>query len=282
MIDVLMDTVIDGIKLIPFLFIAFLIMEFIEHKMSNKNRKLIEKSGRFGPLVGGLLGVFPQCGFSALSTNLYVGRIITTGTLIAVYLSTSDEMLPLLIAEKTSTSLIIEILLLKLLIGIVCGFVIDLFIRKENKIDKKEIHDICEHDHCSCEEGILKSSIIHTLKIFAFIFITSFVLNTIIFYIGEENIGKVFLKNSILCPFISSLIGLIPNCAASVIITEIYLEGGITFGSMIAGLLTGAGIGLLILFKENKNLKENIKILGLIYSIGVASGIIIDIIGSIM
>ena len=282
MIDVLMDTIMDGIKLIPFLFVAFLIMELIEHKISNKNKKVIEKSGKLGPLVGGLLGVFPQCGFSALSTNLYVGRIITMGTLIAVYLSTSDEMLPLLIAEKTSMSLIIKILLLKLLIGIICGFIIDLFIEKKNKIDKKEIHDMCEHDHCSCEEGILKSSIIHTLKIFVFIFIASFILNTIIFYIGEENIGKIFLKNSILCPFISSLIGLIPNCAASVIITEIYLKGAISFGSMIAGLLTGAGIGILILFKENQNIKENFKILSSLYIIGVVSGIIIDLIGSII
>ena len=282
MLDVLMDTVIDGLKLIPFLFVAFLIMELVEHKMSNKSKKVIEKSGKFGPLFGGLLGVFPQCGFSVLSTNLYVGRIITMGTLIAVYLSTSDEMLPLLIAEKVSTSLVISILLLKLSIGILFGFIIDLFIPRKVRINDEDIHSMCEHDHCSCEEGIVKSTIIHTLKIFLFIFIASFILNTLVYYIGEENIGKIFFKNSILGPIISSVIGLIPNCAASVIITELYLKSAITFGSMISGLLTGAGVGLLVLFKENKDLKENFKILGLIYSIGVVSGIIIDIIGSLI
>ncbi len=282
MLDVLLDTVIDGLKLLPFLFFAFLIMEVIEHKVSNKNKKVIENSGKYGPVVGGLLGVFPQCGFSALATNLYVGRIITLGTLISVYLSTSDEMLPLLIASQAPFSLILNTLLIKLFIGMICGILIDLFLKRTSSIKNEEIHSICEHDHCSCEEGILKSTIIHTLKIFLFIFIASFILNTLVFCIGEDNIGKLFLKNSILSPFISSLIGLIPNCAASVIITEIYLKGAISFGSMLAGLLTGSGIGILILFKENKNFKENMKILGLIYSIGVFSGIIIDIIGSML
>ena len=282
MLDVLLDTVIDGLKLLPFLFFAFLIMEVIEHKVSNKNKKVIENSGKYGPVVGGLLGVFPQCGFSALATNLYVGRIITLGTLISVYLSTSDEMLPLLIASQAPFSLILNTLLIKLFIGMICGILIDLFLKRTSSIKNEEIHSICEHDHCSCEEGILKSTIIHTLKIFLFIFIASFILNTLVFFIGEDNIGKLFLKNSILSPFISSLIGLIPNCAASVIITEIYLKGAISFGSMLAGLLTGSGIGILILFKENKNFKENMKILGLIYSIGVFSGIIIDIIGSML
>ena len=282
MLDVLLDTVMDGLKLLPFLFLAFLIMELIEHKMSNKNRKIIENSGKYGPIVGGLLGMFPQCGFSAFATNLYVGRIITLGTLISVYLSTSDEMLPLLIAEEAPFNLILSTLLIKLFIGMLCGVLIDLFLNKQAKIKKEEIHSICEHDHCSCEDGIFKSTIIHTLKIFIFIFIASFILNTLIFYIGEDNIGKIFLKNSIFSPFISSLIGLIPNCAASVIITELYLKSAISFGSMIAGLLTGAGIGILILFKENKDIKENIKILGLIYGIGIIFGIIIDIIGSII
>ena len=282
MLDVLLDTVIDGLKLLPFLFVAFLIMELVEHKMSDKSKKLIEKSGKFGPFFGGILGIFPQCGFSVLATNLYVGRIITLGTLIAVYLSTSDEMLPLLLAENVSTSLIISILMIKLFIGIVFGFIIDLFISKKIKINKEDIRNVCEHDHCSCEEGIIKSTIIHTLKIFIFIFAASFILNTLIFFIGEDSIGKIFFKNSVIGPFISSLIGLIPNCAASVIITELYLKSAITFGSMVAGLLTGAGVGILVLFKENKNLKDNITILMLIYFIGAVSGIVIDIIGSIL
>lgn len=282
MLDVLLDTIKDGLRLIPFLFIAFIIMEFIEHEMSNKSKKVIEKSGRFGPLLGGVLGAFPQCGFSALATNLYAARIITMGTLISIYLSTSDEMLPLLLAENIEPLLIIEILGIKIAIGIICGFVIDLFLNKKNKIRTEDIHDICEHDHCDCHGGILKSSIIHTIKILSFIVLASFILNTLIYFIGEDNIGKIFLKDSIFSPFISCLIGLIPNCGASVIITELYLSNAISFASLISGLLTGAGIGLLILFKENKNLKENFTILGIIYGIGVISGVIIEIIGMVI
>lgn len=283
MLDVLIDTLVDGLKLIPFLFIAFLIMEFIEHKMNNKSKKIIESSGRFGPLLGGILGAFPQCGFSALATNLYAARIITMGTLISIYLSTSDEMLPLLLAENADPLLIIEIVGLKIAIGIIVGFVIDLFINKKNKIDKDNIHDLCENDHCDCHhDSILKCSIIHTIKIFIFIFLASLILNILIYLIGEDNIGKIFLKNSIFSPFISCLIGLIPNCGASVIITELYLSNAISFGSMVSGLLTGAGIGLLILFKENKNIKENLTILSLIYGVGVISGVIIEIIGMVI
>ncbi|HPF82604.1 MAG TPA: putative manganese transporter [Bacilli bacterium] len=279
--DVLMDTLIDSVKLLPFLFITFLLLEFIEHKMSNKNKKVVEKSGKFGPFFGSVLGAFPQCGFSAAATNLYAARVISVGTLISIYLSTSDEMLPILLSEKVSFGLILSIIGLKIVIGMICGFIIDFILRKKEK-SKEHIHDMCEHDHCDCSHGIIKSSIIHTLSIIFFILIASFVLNTLIYFIGEENIGKIFLKESIFGPFISSLIGLIPNCAASVVITELYLTKAISFGSMIAGLLTGAGVGLLILFKENKNMKENIYILFIIYGLGVISGIIIELIGMII
>jgi hypothetical protein len=282
MFEVIEDTILDSVKLIPFLFIAFLIMEVIEHKLSKKSRKVIEKSGKFGPLFGGLLGAFPQCGFSALATNLYAARIITMGTLIAIYLSTSDEMLPLMIAEKVELSFIIKVVGLKVLIGIICGFVIDFFLRRKETSKKNEIHDMCEHDHCDCKHNIVLASLIHTVKIILFIALASFILNTLIYLIGEDNIGKIFLKDSIFSPFISCLIGLIPNCGASVIITELYLNGAISFASLISGLLTGAGIGLLILFKENKNMKENLIILGLIYGIGVISGVIIEMLGVIL
>ena len=282
MFEVIEDTLLDSVKLIPFLFIAFLIMEVIEHKLSKQSRKVIEKSGKFGPFFGGLLGAFPQCGFSALATNLYAARIITMGTLIAIYLSTSDEMLPLMIAEKVELSFIIKVVGLKVLIGIICGFVIDFFLRRKETSKKNEIHDMCEHDHCDCKHNIVLASLIHTVKIILFIALASFILNTLIYLIGEDNIGKIFLKDSIFSPFISCLIGLIPNCGASVIITELYLNGAISFASLISGLLTGAGIGLLILFKENKNMKENLTILGLIYGIGVISGVIIEMLGVIL
>lgn len=279
--EVIIETFEDSIKLVPFLFLTFLLLEFIEHKMSNKSKKIIEKSGKFGPFFGSILGAFPQCGFSAAATNLYAARVISIGTLIAIYLSTSDEMLPILLSENVSISLILSIIGLKVLIGMVCGFVIDFILRKNEKKDNN-IHEICEHDHCDCNHGIIKSSIIHTLSIISFIVVASFILNTLIYYIGEDNIGKMFLKGSLFGPFISSLIGLIPNCAASVVITELYLSNAINFSSLIAGLLTGAGVGILILFKENKNIKENLQILFTIYGIGAISGVIIEIIGMIL
>ncbi len=273
--EVIIETLIDAIKLLPFLFITFLILEFIEHKLSKKNKNIIEKSGKLGPIVGSILGAFPQCGFSVSATNFYSTRIITLGTLISVYLSTSDEMLPLLISEGVEISLIIKILLIKILIGMISGFIIDLIFRKK---EKEHIHDFCEDEHCDCENGIIISSIKHTLNITLFIILISFILNTIIYLIGEENLGNIILKNQFLGPVLSSLIGLIPNCASSVIITELYLSNVITFGSMISGLLTGSGVALLVLFKVNKNLKENIKILLLLYLIGTLSGLIISFI----
>jgi hypothetical protein len=273
--EVILDTLIDSFKLLPFLFITFLIIEYFEHKFSKKSKAKLSKSKRIGPVVGGILGIIPQCGFSVAATNLYATRIITIGTLIAVYLSTSDEMIPILLAEKAPINLLIKILIIKLIVGIVCGFIIDLIIRRK---DKEDYH-ICEDDHCHCDdEHILKASIKHTLSIFIFIFICTFIINAIMEYGGNDLLNKLLLKDNIFAPFLTSLIGLIPNCASSVILTELFLNEAITFASLIAGLLTGAGIGLLVLFKTNKNKKENILILLTIYSIGVLIGIIMELI----
>lgn len=282
MLDVILETLIDSLKLIPFLFIAFIIIEFIEHKLTEKNSRIIKKSGRFGPIIGSILGAFPQCGFSVAMTNLYSTRIISLGTLIAVYLSTSDEMLPILISEKAPIAEIFKIIGLKVLIGIIFGFIIDFILNrtKRNSKDTETIENFCEKEHCHCERGILKSSIVHTLKIALFILIVSFILNTILHYLGEDVLQKMFLKGNIFGVFIASLIGLIPNCASSVAITQLFLADAITFGSTMAGLLTGSGIGILLLFKTNKNMKENLTILGLIYGIGVFCGALIDVIGS--
>lgn len=284
MLDVILDTLIDSIKLLPFLFITYLLMEYIEHKMKHKSKETIQKSGKFGPFFGSLLGIFPQCGFSVSATNLYAGRVITLGTLIAVYLSTSDEMLPIFISEAVSPIIILKILAIKLGIGMIAGFIIDLVINvlTKNKI-KENIEQVCEEEHCHCNEnGILKSSIHHTLNIFVYIIIISFIINTIVHFIGEEAIANLLLNKPIIGPLVSALIGLIPNCAASVIITNMYLQKVISFGSMMAGLLTGAGIGLAVLFKTNNEIKENIKIVVLLYSIGVIVGIVIDTLGIII
>ena len=281
MLDVILDTLIDSIKLLPFLFITYLLMEYIEHKMKHKSKETIQKSGKWGPFFGSLLGIFPQCGFSVSATNLYAGRVITLGTLIAVYLSTSDEMLPIFISEAVSPIIILKILAIKLVIGMIAGFIIDLVINvlTKNKI-KENIEQVCEEEHCHCNEnGILKSSIHHTLNIFIYIIIISFIINTIVHFIGEEAIANLLLNKPIIGPLVSALIGLIPNCAASVIITNMYLQKVISFGSMMSGLLTGAGIGLAVLFKTNNEIKENIKIVVLLYSIGVIVGIVIDTLG---
>ena len=286
MLEVIQDTLIDGIKILPFLFITYLIMEYIEHKMGEKSKNAIKKSGKFGPIIGSFLGIFPQCGFSVSATNLYAGRVITLGTLISVYLSTSDEMLPIFISEAVEPIIILKILAIKLLIGMFAGFIIDFAIKtinkrkKRNENEKIEIENLCEHDHCHCENGsILKSALRHTINIFIFIIIITFIINTAVFLIGEENISNLLLNKKILGPIIASLIGLIPNCAASVIITNMYLENLISAGSMIAGLLTGAGVGLAVLFKTNKKIKENIKIVILLYAIGAVSGVLLELIG---
>lgn len=286
-LEVLLDTGIDALKLLPFLFITYVIMEYIEHKTGDKTKNIIKKSGKWGPVFGAILGIFPQCGFSAAAANLYAGRVITLGTLIAIFLSTSDEMLPILISEAAPIDIILKILATKLVIGIIAGVVID-FVgqafkkkkeKQENEEAVEEIGHMCEHEHCHCEkEGILKSSIKHTLNIFIFIIIISLVMNIAIYFIGEEKISNLILNMPVVGPLIAGIVGLIPNCASSVILTQLYLQNVISVGSMIGGLLVGSGIGILILFRVNENIKENMKITGMLYLIGVVSGIIIDFI----
>lgn len=280
MLDILLDAVIDSVKLLPFLFITYLIMEYIEHKTSNKAKETIKKSGKWGPLVGSILGIVPQCGFSVSATNLYATRVITLGTLIAVYLSTSDEMLPIFISEAVSPIIILKILGIKLVIGMIAGFLIDFVLRKRHKNPEDEkIVDLCEREHCHCEHGIIKSALKHTLNIFIFIFIVNIVMGLLIHLIGEDKIAGFFSSVPILGPVISGLVGLIPNCASSVIITQLYLDNVISVSTMLSGLLVGAGIGLAVLFKTNKGIKENLKIVGLLYAIGVISGIILELVG---
>lgn len=280
MLDIILDTFIDTLKLIPFLLFAFLIMEYIEHKLNKSSKDKIKDAGKFGPLIGALLGAIPQCGFAVSATNLYATRIISLGTLTAIYLSTSDEMLPILIAEKESVAIIIIILLLKILVGMISGFLIDLILRKRNK-EPLEINDFCYNEHCDCEHSLIKSGIKHTINIGTFIFIVSLVLHIGLYYLGSDAISKLFLKNSLFSPFISSLIGLIPNCASSVLITELFLNNTISFASCIAGLLTGSGVSIAVLFKQNKNFKENVGIILTIYLIGSISGIIIELLSLI-
>ena len=284
MLHVLTDTLIDSMKLFPFLLLTYIAMEYLEHRTSSRSRDLVKKSGKFGPVIGGVLGAFPQCGFSAAASNLYAGRVITLGTLISIYLSTSDEMIPVFISQNVSLSIILSIVGIKIVIGMIAGFIIDLTMRKSAKAIEinEKISEICEHEHCHCEQGIVRSALKHTLIIMIYIVLISFALNTLIFFVGQENLGHIILNQPFLGNIIAGIVGLIPNCAASVVLTQLYLQGIMSTGSMLAGLLSAAGVGFLVLFKVNYDMKENIKIVAIVYTISVMVGIFVDLIGFVI
>lgn len=280
MADIILDTLLDSVKLLPFLFLTYLAMEYMEHMAGEKMQNAIRKSDKCGPVIGSILGAFPQCGFSTAASNLYAGRIITLGTLLSIYLSTSDEMLPILISENAGIRMIMKILCTKIVIGMIAGFLVDMIIRlmkKEN--EELQIEHLCEQHNCHCENGILKSAVHHTLEIFIYVLLISFVLNLFITWIGEDFLANLLLNQPIAGAVIAGIVGLIPNCAASVVITQLYLKGVLNAGAMMAGLLVGAGVGILVLLRVNDKPGENIRIIGLLYLIGVASGIMIELIG---
>ena len=261
-----------------------MLIEYIEHKSSHKLEKALSASGKYSKVVGSILGIIPQCGFSAVAANLFSSRVITIATLVAVLLATSDEAIPILLTYPEKSKDLIMILVIKFIIAVVAGTIIDAILNlkknKEAKFDNDEMHthmhDICKD--CDCDHGLLKSSIKHTLSIFLFLVVITFIINIAVELIGDENFSKIILSGSILQPFVASIIGLIPNCAASVLLSKLYVDGALSLGSIIAGLSTGAGVGGIILFKTNKNLKENLSILGLVYLIGAFCGIFIDLI----
>ncbi|MCI9095471.1 MAG: arsenic efflux protein [Lachnospiraceae bacterium] len=281
-LPVIQDTLTDALKLLPFLFITYLVMEYIEHRTGEKSRLLMKKSGKWGPALGGLLGMLPQCGFSTAASNLYAGRVITLGTLLAVFLSTSDEMLPVLISEQAPAGTILKILAVKAVIGVCAGFLTDLFCRRRRGKDREElrIEQMCDHHHCHCGQGnFLSSALSHTLQVFLFILVISFLLNLLVAFAGEDRLEAFLTGRAILGPLFAGLIGLIPNCASSVLLTRLYLSGMLGAGSMLAGLLAGSGVGLLVLYRVNDNIKENIRVTLLLYAVGVLCGIVIEAAG---
>ena len=277
----LSHTIEDSVKLLPFLFLTYLFMELLEHTTGGKVQNKIKNAGKVGSLWGGLLGIMPQCGFSAAASSLYAGRVITVGTLLAVFLSTSDEMLPIFISEAVAPATIIKILGAKVCIAIISGFLAELvyvnvFKKKEKDMD---IHVVCEEEHCSCEDGVLKSALKHTLKIFVYILLITFILTLVIEMIGEDHLAVVFQDIPVVGEMIAALVGLIPNCASSVVITELYLSGIIGAGAMMSGLLVNAGVGLLVLFRLNRDWKQNAGIMAALYGFGVVWGVIIELLG---
>ena len=282
--DVLIDALIDTAKLVPFLFLTYWAMEALEHAAGDKAAEAVRHAGAAGPLIGALLGAFPQCGFSAAASTFYAGRVITLGTLFAVFLATSDEMLPIFIAEQVSPSLMLQILGIKVVVGMLTGFIVDAVMRLARRFQHEglHIHDLCEQDHCGChdEEGSpLRSAIKHTAQVTLFIFLVSLVLGGAIELVGEEAFADFIASNPTASVFASALVGLIPNCAASVIITELYLEGTLGFAAAMSGLLVSAGVGLLVLLRTNRRPLQNALIVGALFAIGVIWGLVFQATG---
>ncbi|MCD7823013.1 MAG: arsenic efflux protein [Oscillospiraceae bacterium] len=277
--DVFLDALIDTAKMLPFLFGAYLLIEFLEHKASDKLADSLRRMGPFGPIGGAIIGCVPQCGFSVAVTNLFSGRLVSLGTLMAVYIATSDEAIPILLSGGNAAD-VGKLILAKLIIAVLAGLLIDTILRffhRKGNEEEEPFSDLCEG--CGCEEhGVVYSALKHTIQIFIFLFITSLVLGFAMELLGEERLGSILMTDSIFQPFLAALIGLIPNCAASVLLTNLYAAGSLSFGSVVAGLSTGAGLGIVVLFKTNKRIKENIAILLLLYLIGSLSGLIINLV----
>jgi len=278
--EVLLDGLMDTLSVIVFLFLTYLLMEYIEHRASDKLTAFLKKSGPLAPAMGSALGAVPQCAFSAMASNLYTGRVITLGTLIAVFLSTSDEMLPILISGSVDIGKIFIILGYKAAVALTVGFAVDIlmkiFSKKEQDID---IDRICENDNCHCERGIFYSAVHHTVTISIFIFAVTLVINTLIFFVGTDRLSELGSSSFGLSHLIFAIIGLIPGCATSVAISTLGIRGIISAGTMLAGLFPGAGVGIIILWRQNHNKKENLLIMLTVVAAGFLFGILADIIG---
>lgn len=281
-IELIIEAIQESLLLFPYLFITYLILEYIEHKTKIHHFNSLGKTGIFAPIIGALSGLIPQCGIAAAAANFYAARVISIGTLMAVFLAASDEMIPVLISNGIPFSTILSILIFKLTIACVIGLLIDFILRqnKRAKITPVKINELCTQTNCHCEKGIFISAFLHSIQILVFVFMVSLILNTLIAVIGINTLEQLIFKKTIVGEMLASLVGLIPSCAPSVIITQLYAQNTITFGAFMAGLLTNAGVGLLVLFRVNRPLIQNIKILALLYFSGVICGILINMFNS--
>lgn len=281
-LELIWHSIKDTAILIPFLFLTYLLMEYLEHRAGNGAEKLLKRSGQFGAVVGGAIGLIPQCGFSSAAAGLYSARVISMGTLISVFLSTSDEMIPIFIA-RTNSDLVsmLKILAIKLIIAVISGLAVDLVLRaiykKHGGEPTVKIEELCERDKCHCHNDILKSALIHTGKISLFILIFTFVLNFLVYFIGEDTIKLLVLDKPVLANVLAAVVGLIPNCASSVIISELFIDGIISAGALMSGLLVNSGVALAVLFRTNRPRKNTFIIVGIVLAISIVAGILIDI-----
>ena len=277
--EVVLHGIIDTLKPAVFLFLTYLLMEFIEHKASDKTARLMHRAGALGPVIGGALGAIPQCGFSAAAANLYTGRVITLGTIIAVFISTSDEMLPILLSGDVEITRILSIIVYKIIAGIIAGLAVDLVLRLlGRRREEINIDEICEGDECHCERGIFYSALHHTLTVSLLILAVTLVINTAVFFFGEDAISRYAFDIPVLSHVTAALLGLVPGCATSVALTKLGISGFITSGAMISGLSSGAGVGLIVLFRMNRRVKDNLLIALLLVALGTVFGLVADLI----
>lgn len=267
-------SLVDAAKILPFLFLMYLAVEYFEHKNNGFMQGLFTKTKRMGPLLGALLGTIPQCGFSVVAAALFARGSITCGTLIAIFIATSDEAIPLMLAHPDKVSALLWVIVVKFVVAVLAGFLVDIILKKEAE-HKDDEHHHHFHGNCEkCEGGVLKSALVHSAKIFVYIFI----VNILVGYAAEKLVPVMqFISENILVQAgLSVIFGSIPNCAASVALTELYLAGRITIYSLVGGLCTGAGVGLLVLFRQNKNLKQNLGILCTLYAIGIVVALLLQ------
>ena len=273
---VVLHAIKDNLLVLPFLFVTYCIMEYLEKLVAEKSGGAM--SGKTGPLWGGILGLIPQCGFSAAAAGFYAGGVISLGTMLAIFLSTSDEMLPILISAAVPATTILKILAVKLLVAVAGGFAVDAVLRKL-PAKEKHIHDLCEQDGCHCHEkhSLFKSAFLHAIKVFGFILLVSVALGFVLEFGGEAVLERLATSYAVVAVLLVAIVGLVPNCAASVLITQLYLKHFISPGAMMAGLLVSAGVGVLVLFKANRPIRQNIAIVGVLYGIGIVAGFAIDL-----
>ena len=312
LVDVLADSVGDTIQLVPFLFLTYLAMEAIEHSTEGRVRSLMGRVGAFGPIAGGLLGALPQCGFSAMAATLFAGGVVTTGTLVAVILSTSDEMVPVFLAHQEPISKLAAIIGIKIVVGVVAGILLDLVLKLIGRRQQDlRISELCERADCHCDDedetddeaeghdhdehhdhhghhhghgrfAIVRSAAVHTAQVTAFIFAMSIVFGLVIELVGEESLTLLLGRHPVRATALAGLVGLIPNCGASVVICELYLSGSLATGPMLAGLLVSGGVGLLVLFRTNVDLRQNLLVTAFVYAVGVLVGLIVGVAGIII
>ncbi len=288
-LDVFKDSAVDCVKMLPFLFLAFYLLEVVEQHASDQMTVMLGRSGGLGPLIGSLLGSVPQCGFSIMASDFFASGVISMGTLLAVYLSTSDEAIIILLTDPEHAKDILFLVLTKIIIGTVGGYIV-LFVErrffKRDPVKARKAAEIIRRrtgsDAAAVKPGfrdLLIPAWNHTKEVFVYLFIFTFLIGFMMEAFGNSVIESIFLSGSAFQPLIASVIGLIPNCAASIMLTQLYMDGVLSFGSAVAGLCSSAGLGLLVLFRMNRSMKENVTVLAFLVVIAVTAGSILQAVG---